>query len=66
MKRRNFFASLGLATAMFAAPSIVSATQIPFAHTPEDYAQVAEEPEEFQEWEIDFSPTEDAMDIVWS
>ncbi len=67
MKRRNFFASLGLATAMVAVPSIASTTTVAdFAHVPEDYAQVQEEPEEFQELETDFSPEQDSMDIDWS
>ena len=53
MKRRNFFASLGLATAMVAVPAIASTPTVAnFAHVPKDYAQVAEEPEEFQELEF--------------
>jgi hypothetical protein len=67
MKRRNFFASLGLATAMVAVPSIANAaTGAKFAHVPRDYAQVQEEPEEFQDLDEALTNEWYAQDIAWS
>jgi len=66
MKRRNFFASLGLGAAMIAAPSVVrSATVANFAHVPEDYAQVQEEPYEFEELDEALTGEQFKMDIIW-
>ena len=66
MKRRRFFSSMGFAAVAAAVPSMVKAQEEKaFAHSPWDYAQVQEEPEEFQELEVDFTPEQDRMDIIW-
>lgn len=62
MKRRNFFASLGLGLAMIGAPSVVCAN---FAHVAEDYAQVQEEPYEFEELDEALTDEQFKMDLIW-
>jgi len=55
MKRRNFFKNIGLGAAAIAVPTFANAanTMSDFEHDPMDYAVVPEEPEEFQEYEVD-------------
>jgi hypothetical protein len=66
MKRRKFFASLGLAAAFAAAPSMANAVvSADFAHVPADYAQVQEEPEEFQDLDEALTDEQFKKDIIW-
>ncbi len=70
MKRRNFFKNVGIGLAAATLPSaIVNAgvkqnTMEEFIHNPADYAQVPEETEEFQEYEIDIPEDWAEEDIV--
>lgn len=66
MKRRRFFAALGLATAATAVPAMAKeVVGADFAHVPADYAQVQEEPEEFQELDEALTDEQFEMDIIW-
>lgn len=67
MKRRKFFAGLGTAAVAAAIPNMVKAqADRPFAHVPVDYAQVQEEPEEFQELDEALTDEQFEMDIIWA
>jgi threonine dehydrogenase-like Zn-dependent dehydrogenase len=66
MKRRSFFGTLGLAAAAIAAPSVAKAVTVTdFAHSPADYAQVQEEPYEFEELDEALTDEQFKWDIVW-
>ena len=68
MKRSEFFKSIGLgALAMAAVPLAGSNrdTMGDYVHDPEDYAFVSEEPEEFQELEVDVPEDWAEEEIIW-
>lgn len=66
MKRRKFFASIGLAAAATAVPKIAQAQDRQhFAHVQADYSCVAEEPYEFEELDEALTIEQFRMDITW-
>lgn len=66
MKRRNFLSIVGAGAGLIAAPvAIMAKSDKDFKHSPEDYAQVQEEPEEFQELDEALTDKEFAQDIDW-
>ena len=68
MKRADFFKSIGLgAMAAIVSPSIIKGKEPmkDFTHDPQDWAMVQEEPEEFQELEVDVPEDWVEEEIVW-
>jgi len=70
MKRRNFIKGVGLgaaalATAGTAKAFTTSKTMEEFVHNPADWVLVPEEPEEFQEYEVDVPEDWAEEDIIW-
>ena len=66
MKRRKFFASLGLAAAAATVPAVAqTVTSANFAHVPEDYADFQDGAYEFEELDEALTDEQFKMDIIW-
>jgi len=68
MKRRGFFKSIGLGALAISAVPLAGLNRSQmgdYVHDPKDYAFVPEEPEEFQEFEVDVPEDWAEEEIIW-
>jgi len=67
MKRREFLMTGAGAAALAAVPSVARGVNKmeEYVHDPRDYATVPEEPEEFQEYEVDVPEDWAEEELVW-